>query len=296
MEWKTCYNGMNEKYFFTVIVLNLLLGLRSGSLSANNNNNRNMSHLSSVFVPFESLTRRVINSVVSVATTFRKPGYDYSERTILIFLLEINERLKEIEKQIQKNSTEIDQSMIQHARDVRQWLVDTNKQPLNWIQLEKKYSRIAGQNCDEMANYYGSNSAEPYFELKVKTRYAGVLQSREYIKRFRENGFNPKELKLYWNVKQIENLSPESSGKTPHDPSDDDALENLREYPVSERNNSGRITYITNGIEKAVFDVPENAQIILLNFANEQFPGGGYLRHARAQEEILLYNSDAYRA
>ncbi|CAF2057790.1 unnamed protein product, partial [Rotaria magnacalcarata] len=212
----------------------------------NNNNNRNMSHLSSVFVPFESLTRRVINSVVSVATTFRKPGHDYSERTILIFLLEINERLKEIEKQIQKNSTEIDQSMIQHTRDVRQWLVDTNKQTLNWIQLEKKYSRIAGQNCDEMANYYGSNSAEPYFELKVKTRYAGVLQSREYIKRFRENGFNPKELKLYWNVKQIENL---------------------REYPVSERNNSGRITYITNGIEKAVFDVPENAQIILLNFA-----------------------------
>jgi len=99
-------------------------------------------------------------------------------------------------------------------------------------------------------------------------------------------------------VKQIENLCPESSGKTPCDPSDDDAVENLREYPVSERNHSGRITYITNGIEKAVFDVPENAQIILLNFAvndfvflfpynvifilkNEQSPGGGYLRHAR---------------
>ncbi|CAF4919878.1 unnamed protein product, partial [Rotaria sp. Silwood2] len=89
-------------------------------------------------------------------------------------------------------------------------------------------------------------------------RYTGVLQSREYIKKFRENGFDPKELKLYWNVKQIENLCPESSEKIPYDPSDDDAVENLREYPVSERNHSGRINYVTNGIEKAVFDVPEN--------------------------------------
>ena len=72
-------------------------------------------------------------------------------------------------------------------------------------------------------------------------------------------------------MKQIENLCPESSGKTPFDPSDGDAVENLREYPVSERNHSGRITYVTNGIEKAVFDVPENAQIILLNFAVHNF-------------------------
>jgi hypothetical protein len=72
-------------------------------------------------------------------------------------------------------------------------------------------------------------------------------------------------------VKQIENLCPELSGKTPCDPSDDDAVENLREYPVSERNHSGRITYVTDGIQKAVFDVPKDAQIILLNFAVNDF-------------------------
>ncbi|CAF0972732.1 unnamed protein product [Rotaria sordida] len=238
------------------------------------NNNKNMLHRSSVFVPFESLTQQVIESVVSVATTSRKPGFDYGEQS----------------------STGIDQQAIQHAQNVQQWLVDITKQPLNWVELEEKYSRIADRNCDEMARFYGSNTAEPYFELKVKTRHADVLQSREYMKKFRKNGFDPKELKLYWNVKQIENLCPESRGKILYDPSDEDAVENLRQYPVSERNHNGIITYITNGIEKAVFDVPENAQVILLNFANEQSPGGGYLRHAQAQEEVLLYNSDGYRA
>ncbi|CAF1510600.1 unnamed protein product, partial [Rotaria sordida] len=106
-----------------------------------------MLHRSSVFVPFESLTQQVIESVVSVATTFRKPGFDYGEQ----------------------NSTEIDQQAIQHAQNVQQWLVDITKQPLNWVELEEKYSRIADRNCDEMARFYGSNTAEPYFESKVKT-------------------------------------------------------------------------------------------------------------------------------
>ena len=98
-----------------------------------------------------------------------------------------------------------------------------------------------------------------------------MLQSREFMKRFRENGFDPRELKLYWNMKQVEYLCPESSEKILFDPSDNDAVENLRAYPVSERNHSGKITYITDGIEKAVFHVPDNVQIILLNFAVNNF-------------------------
>ncbi len=88
---------------------------------------------------------------------------------------------------------------------------------------------------------------------------------------FRKDGYTPEELKLYWNAEQLENLCPkqgESSGiKPPHDPSDADAVENLLRHPVSERNNSGTITYVTKGIEKAVFDVPKESQIIVLNFA-----------------------------
>lgn len=91
------------------------------------------------------------------------------------------------------------------------------------------------------------------------------------MQRFRSGGFKPEELKVYWNAEQLEHLCPKSSDgpdtKPPHDPSDADAVENLRAYPVPQRNHQGRIKYVNNGIEKAVFDVPTGAQIIVLNFA-----------------------------
>jgi len=89
--------------------------------------------------------------------------------------------------------------------------------------------------------------------------------------KFREEGFKPEELKIYWNVEQLENLCPKQGEQSditpPHDPSDIDAVENLRQFPVSTRNHLGTITYVAKGIEKAVFDIPEDAQIIVLNFA-----------------------------
>lgn len=114
--------------------------------------------------------------------------------------------------------------------------------------------------------------------------------------KFRKDGYRSEELKLYWNAKQLENLCPkegeqpqidpphDSSGKDcienvcpkegeqsqidpPHDPSDKDCIKNLRQYPVSKRNHAGEISYVNKGIEKAVFDVPADAQVIVLNFA-----------------------------
>jgi len=88
---------------------------------------------------------------------------------------------------------------------------------------------------------------------------------------FRKDGFKPKELKLYWNAEQLENLCPKQGEQAdiepPHDPSDDDCIENLRRHPVSKRNHRGTIEYINKGIEEAVFDIPDEAQIIVLNFA-----------------------------
>lgn len=97
--------------------------------------------------------------------------------------------------------------------------------------------------------------------------YAGVLQSREYMNKSRPNGFHPNELKLYWNYEQIENLCPEKSIRIECDPSDEDARLNLCQFPVQQRNHRGQITFIHDAIQQAVFNLPSNAQIILLNFA-----------------------------
>lgn len=91
------------------------------------------------------------------------------------------------------------------------------------------------------------------------------------MEKFRQDGFAPEELKLYWNAEQLENLCPKpgeaSKTTSTHDSSDIDAVENLLKYPVAQRHHSGEIRYVHDGIERAVFDVPEEAQIILLNFA-----------------------------
>ncbi|CAF1218715.1 unnamed protein product [Adineta steineri] len=53
----------------------------------------------------------------------------------------------------------------------------------------------------------------------------------------------------------------------------------------------------TNGrIQHAVFKVPKNKQVIVLDFADERMPGGYFLENAMTQEEVILYNSDGYQA
>ena len=86
------------------------------------------------------------------------------------------------------------------------------------------------------------------------------------MKRFRPDGWKQEELKVYWNVQQLEKLCQVEDCSL-HDPSDVDAVDNLRRFPVHERNHEGKIDFIHMGIERAVFTVPEDAQIILLNFA-----------------------------
>lgn len=113
------------------------------------------------------------------------------------------------------------------------------------------------------------------------------------MSRFRRRGWKPNELKIYWNSQQLEDLCPKSLAENqqvkeendqkqstqksdnnnasndlpPHDPSDKDAVLALREYPVSKRNYKCQIEFIHNGIEKAVFQAPKDAQLIVLNFA-----------------------------
>jgi hypothetical protein len=114
------------------------------------------------YIPLESLTEPTIRSIISVATSSDRPNWDYSERTLLIFLLAINEKLKEIE-------SNTDEKTIAIAKQVRQWLVNVKNEPLDWNELQQKYDRIAKGKCHELAYYYGSNDEDPYFELRMKS-------------------------------------------------------------------------------------------------------------------------------
>ena len=96
--------------------------------------------------------------------------------------------------------------------------------------------------------------------------------------RFRSHGWEPKELKIYWNAQQLEDLSakPKADDKKEeeakndlplHDPSDLDAVLALQQNPVFKRNHDCKIEFVHKGIERAVFDAPKDAQLIVLNFA-----------------------------
>ncbi len=92
--------------------------------------------------------------------------------------------------------------------------------------------------------------------------------------RFRSHGWDPKELKVYWNFQQLEDLRPKSDTEylPAHDPSDADAVLALRQNPVAKRNFDCKIEYINKGIELAVFDAPKDVQLIVLNFAVSPHP------------------------
>jgi hypothetical protein len=124
---------------------------------------------SSVYVPLESLTESTVRSVVSVAISPEFPTWDYSERTLLRFLLAINDKLNEIENRTDENDQKFDENIIQHAKQVRQWLVNEENEPLIWDNLQKEYDQIAKKKCRDLARYHGSEDADPYFELKTKT-------------------------------------------------------------------------------------------------------------------------------
>ncbi|CAF1466637.1 unnamed protein product [Rotaria sordida] len=123
----------------------------------------------SVYVPLESLTEPVVRSIISVTTSSYELNMNYSQRTLLMFLLAIDEKLQQIENKTDTAEQISDESIIQHAKNVRQWLVYNNKEPLNWDELRKIYNKMTKQEYNSLANYFGVKDAVPYFELTMRT-------------------------------------------------------------------------------------------------------------------------------
>ncbi|CAF1644155.1 unnamed protein product [Rotaria magnacalcarata] len=164
-----------------------------------------------------------------------------------------------------------------------------------WGKLIKKIKKL--QYVDYYKQDFDENrddTFEKYWELNSESRriHSKAKKNRKYT----TEHFQPEQLKVYFNKKQIENIPYSEATFESSRFVDSDARDNMRKYPISERKNKGQIKTIKGRIEQAVFRVPPGKQIIILDFADDRMPGGLFLYGASTQEETICYNSNTYRA
>ena len=223
---------------------------------------------SRVYMPLHALRKTDLESILSIALPFsnndetrRRFDYHHSRRTMLHFLLSMENT---------DNGDGVNK------------LIDSFGLKIDWSRVRQDYQDL--KNVIEP--YQSQNGAEQfgtYWELKKTGNIRpGPKQSRDYISKYRADGFKPEELKLYWNYEEIRQLKETNFNKI----TDEDTNKNLNNNPVSERKNPGDIIFKKAGIEHAVFEVPADKQVIVLDFADERMPGGYFLENARTQEEV----------
>jgi len=139
-----------------------------------------------------------------------------------------------------------------------------------------------------------NNQFDPYWELNSNS--SKIHQIAKNARKFRdkEKHFQPEQLKIYFNSKQIENIPYSKATFDTAGFVDNDARNYLIKYPLLERQNKGQINTKQGRIETVIFDIPSESQIIVLDFADERMPGGLFLYGASTQEETICYNSDTY--
>ena len=161
-------------------------------------------------------------------------------------------------------------------------LINECNPEIDWICIEQNYNDLK-QLIESYQRKYHAENFGNYWELQEDSDKSGPKKSRRYISKYRLNGFQPSELKIYWNYNEIQDLN-----KNDHfNPiTDSDTHDALLKSPVDTRENLGTIQFIHSGIENAVFQVPEGKQIIVLDFADERMLGGYFLENAQTQEEV----------
>lgn len=231
--------------------------------------NRNNMSQYKAYLPLHALRSLDLESILSIALPKsldkRKYDHHHSRRTLLYYLLSTPE---------------------EHRTKLND-LLKENRQTIDWKKAEDDYRSL--KNVVEPYKIdKGAKKLSDYWELENKPVRSGPQRSFKYISKFRkEKGFLPRELKIYWNYDEIKSLK--ESGKF-NPETDTDTHAALNEYPVDQRQNDVKIEFIHSPIEEAVFKVPENKQIIVLDFADERMPGGYFLENARTQEEVRSNN------
>jgi hypothetical protein len=122
--------------------------------------------------------------------------------------------------------------------------------------------------------FEGNQKFEPYWELTSDSSRIHPVAKNARQFNDEKSSFSPEQLKVYFNPAQINNIpfsnaTFQSSGFV-----DGDAKDNMIKYPLNHRHNKGLINTKKCRIEQAIFDVPPNKQIIILDFADERMPGG----------------------
>ena len=133
---------------------------------------RQMPDPLSVYVPLESLNEKTIDSIVSTVQQCTAKQWTHSQRTLLAFLLAINNRLSEIEddKDLKKK---VEGQIVEYAAKVRQWLVEKdqtgNVKEIDWVELRARYDQMASEQNDGMATrYFSRDKYEPYYEMTIE--------------------------------------------------------------------------------------------------------------------------------
>jgi len=225
---------------------------------------------SHMYVPIHSLRKSDICSIISIALPLKndkiwkiRVDSHHSRRTMLYFLLSIQ-------------STSKNEHLLHFINECYP--------KFHWSIVEKNYLQLNNTVELYQAQYHAEKLGK-FWELKIPNHSSGPLQSREYISRYRSNGFQADELKIYWNYNQIRSLITCYD----HNPiTDNDARNALLKSPVHQRKHSGIIRFVISGIQDAVFKVPHGKQVIVLDFGDERMPGGYYLENAMTQEEVKI--------
>lgn len=230
-------------------------------------------NMSNAYIPLKMLKSIHIESMLSVALPLLLDDhyrfrYDYhqSRRTMLKYLLSIK--------------SYDDKDSVEYREFIK--VAESYSKKFNWENIEKTAQELESMP-EPYKQQYRVDGAESYWELQRLIR-PGPKQALEYINKYRSDGFGLDELKIYWNYEEILGITNDQFNSE----CDQDSHDNLKKWPVKKRSNAGGIKYIQSGIEKAVSDVPEGMQIIVLDFADERMPGGYFLENARTQEEVSI--------
>ena len=107
-----------------------------------------------VYVPLNSLTESMINSIVSTVLYSTKKDWHHSKRTLLAFLLAIHDRVSQ-----------------DQTDPIRQLLVDRSSpddvKQLDWNALQEQYEQMMKENEDGTSAVF-EVEYEPYYELKIE--------------------------------------------------------------------------------------------------------------------------------